>query len=119
MTPTVGRIVYYKSFGTPGGEFPSVDRAAIVTQVHNATCIDLCVLNPTGMYFSQNVFQGPDPGQWDWMPFQKQKTVSATDKLPALYAFIETTKSMPQFIDDVRRAVDEINHILGLKKIGD
>ncbi len=71
MKPTVGRMVYYKSYGTPGGEFPSVDRAAIVTQVHNDTCIDLCVINPTGFFFNQKVIQGDGPGQWDWMPFQK------------------------------------------------
>lgn len=71
MFPTVGRIVYYKSYGTPGGEYPSVDRAAIITQVHNATCVDLCVFNPTGQFFNQRVTQGLNPGQWDWMPFQK------------------------------------------------
>lgn len=71
MKPTVGRMVYYKSYGTPGGEFPSVDRAAIITNVHNDTCVDLCVVNPTGLFFNQSVVQGSDPGQWDWMPYQK------------------------------------------------
>lgn len=82
MLPTVGRIVYYKSYGTPGGEFPSVDRAAIVTNVHPnltemdpAVYLDLCVLNPTGMFFNLRVKQGPDPGQWDWMPYQKQQAI--------------------------------------------
>jgi len=73
MIPTVGRIVYYKSFGTPGGEFPSVEHAAIITQVHTAVCVDLCVINPTGMFFNTSVMQGDNPGQWDWMPYQKQQ----------------------------------------------
>jgi hypothetical protein len=71
MTPTVGRIVYYKSYGTPGGEYQSEDRAAIVTRVHNTTCVDLAVFNPTGMFFNTNVVQGQSGGQWDWMPYQK------------------------------------------------
>ncbi len=31
--PTVGRIVHYTSFGTPGGEYTKQCRAAIVTEV--------------------------------------------------------------------------------------
>lgn len=73
MIPTVGRIVYYKSYGTPNGEYASVDRAAIVTNVHNATCVDLCVLNPTGMFFNTSVVQGSEGGKWDWMPYQKEQ----------------------------------------------
>ena len=86
MIPTVGRIVYYKSYGTPGGEFPSVDRAAIVTNVHPQLSemdtnqyVDLCVLNPTGMFFNLRVPQGPNPGQWDWMPYQKQQAAKIGD----------------------------------------
>ncbi|BAU28537.1 hypothetical protein DFP93_105232 [Aneurinibacillus soli] len=75
MKPTVGRVVYYKSYGTPGGEYQSEDRAAIVTAVKDADAgvVDLCVLNPTGMFFNQNVQQGNEGGQWDWMPYQKEQ----------------------------------------------
>ncbi|MRN51980.1 hypothetical protein [Paenibacillus monticola] len=66
--PSVGRIVHYQSYGTPGGEYKSEPRAAIITQVHNATCVDLCVLNPTGMFFNLNVVQGQEGGKWDWPP---------------------------------------------------
>jgi len=31
MTPSVGRIVHYLSFGTPGGEYPKTCRAAVIT----------------------------------------------------------------------------------------
>lgn len=82
MKPTVGRIVHYKSYGTPGGEYKSEPRAAVVTAVHGnqwdgqeaaefgepGYLVDLCVLNPTGMFFNQKVLQGDKPGQWNWPP---------------------------------------------------
>jgi len=75
---TVGRVVYYKSYGTPGGEYPSVERAAIITEVgatrdgDTGEDVSLCVLNPEGMFFNREVKHGEGPGQWDWMPFQKR-----------------------------------------------
>jgi len=91
IEPTVGRVVYYKSYGTPGGEYPSVDRAAIITAVNEAKGdpengtiynVSLCVLNPEGMFFNQNVEQGQEAGQWDWMPFQKnQRAKQAIESL--------------------------------------
>lgn len=68
MKPTVGRIVHYLSYGTPGGEYQSEARAAIITAVHPDETVDLCVLNPTGMFFNRNVWQGNKPGQWQWPP---------------------------------------------------
>jgi hypothetical protein len=82
INPTVGRMVYYKSYGTPGGEFPSVDRAAVITEVGSfgtseepETRVRLCVLNPDGMFFTKFLKQGQEPGQWDWMPFQKDQQI--------------------------------------------
>jgi hypothetical protein len=51
--PTVGRIVHYVSFGTPDGEYHSLCRAAIVTEVFDADpgVVGLAVLNPTGLFF--------------------------------------------------------------------
>lgn len=68
--PTVGRIVHYQAYGTPGGEYASVPRAAIVTQVHSDECVSLCVLNPTGQFFNQSVNYSaePKPGCWNWPP---------------------------------------------------
>ncbi len=67
QTPSVGRIVHYVSYGTPGGEYRSECRAAIITAVDKyqppsedgqfVGHIDLCVLNPTGMFFDQSVMQ--------------------------------------------------------------
>jgi hypothetical protein len=79
--PSVGRIVHYVSYGTPGGEYTSQCRAAIVTAVNgraidpqtlgeaDAWDVDLCVLNPTGMFFNQHCVQGEEHhsgGTWHW-----------------------------------------------------
>lgn len=67
--PSVGRIVHYVAYGTPGGEYPAgVCRAAIVTEVTRKARIGLAVLNPTGMFFNENVDYDPDKtsGTWHW-----------------------------------------------------
>jgi hypothetical protein len=83
--PSVGRIVHYTSYGTPGGEYQSVCRAAVVTSVYpmderdrramallpdvEPYWIDLCVLNPEGMYFNRTVRHGGlenKGGTWHW-----------------------------------------------------
>ncbi len=71
--PTVGRLVYYTSTDLPDAEYPAPERAALVTAVHNATVVDLCVFNPEGLFFPRWVLQGERPGHWDWMPFQKDQ----------------------------------------------
>ena len=71
MTPTVGRIVHYHSYGTPGGEFQPLPRAAIVTQVHaNGSTVGLCAVNPTGLFFHPECpySEEPKPGHWNWPP---------------------------------------------------
>lgn len=51
--PSVGRIVHYVSHGTPGGEYKSQCRAAIVTEVSpESSSVGLAVLNPTGVFFN-------------------------------------------------------------------
>ncbi|QPL14646.1 hypothetical protein SEA_SCHWARTZ33_1 [Gordonia phage Schwartz33] len=80
MKPTVGRIVHYQSYGTPGGEYLPEARAAIITEVHKRDSrhlpepgepfVGLCVLNPTGMFFNRMVPHSADPrpGHWSWPP---------------------------------------------------
>lgn len=68
--PTVGRIVHYVSYGTPGGEYTSQCRAAmvagvpvgalpIVDEAHaemwssDAIVCDLVVMNSTGLFFNR------------------------------------------------------------------
>jgi hypothetical protein len=63
MTPSTGRIVHYVSYGTPGGEYKSECRAAVITEVpallsegpSDGTAVGLCVLNPTGQFFNREV----------------------------------------------------------------
>jgi hypothetical protein len=73
--PSVGRIVHYVSYGTPGGEYASVCRAAVVTAVPSgvfelgAMPVDLAVLNPEGMFFNRGVPHSElehHGGTWHW-----------------------------------------------------
>jgi hypothetical protein len=82
MKPTIGRVVHYVSYGTPGGEYGKECRAAIVTEVGDypegvsdadmdniAVPVGLCVLNPTGQFFNRGVMQselGREGGSWHW-----------------------------------------------------
>jgi hypothetical protein len=72
--PSVGRVVHYQSYGTPGGEYQPKPRAAVVTEVDDETSetssVGLCILNPTGMFFTQHVqfSEQPKPGHWNWPP---------------------------------------------------
>jgi hypothetical protein len=72
MIPSIGRIVHYVSYGTPGGEYTSQCRAAIITEVTEHPDADgtagLCVLNPTGQFFNQNIPHAEDKagGTWHW-----------------------------------------------------
>lgn len=79
MKPSIGRVVHYVSFGTPGGEYTSECRAAIVTEVNDVPTgpngeykAGLCVLNPTGIFLNRDVEQdegeldGHLGGTWHW-----------------------------------------------------
>lgn len=71
VKPTVGRIVHYQSYGTPGGEYASLPRAAVITEVDpNGEHVGLCILNPTGQFFTRGVrySEEPKPGHWNWPP---------------------------------------------------
>ncbi len=78
--PSVGRVVHYVSYGTPGGEYGSVCRAAMVTEIGEVwvpdgeespvgTPVSLAVLNPEGMFFNRGVMQSEHDhagGTWHW-----------------------------------------------------
>lgn len=57
--PSVGHIAHYVSYDTPGGEYTSQCRAAIITDLaqpdEDASVVGLAVLNPTGMFFNRAV----------------------------------------------------------------
>lgn len=95
MKPSVGRIVHYVSYGTPGGEYTSQCRAAIVAEVgawitvetkpadsystsegrpirhaeqwfYDDACA-LVVLNPTGQFFNGCKHdEDGKAGTWHW-----------------------------------------------------
>lgn len=66
---SLGATVHYVAYGTPGGEYPKMCRAAIMT-VPSARGWDdlaaLCVLNPTGLFFNRDVPRGFDGGHWHY-----------------------------------------------------
>lgn len=76
--PRVGDDVHYVSYGTPGGEYPSVCRAAKITEVdfvmppehaddHMQSSCHLAVFNPSGMFFSRVDYSPQNtPGTWHW-----------------------------------------------------
>jgi hypothetical protein len=69
MNPSIGRIVHYVSYGTPGGEYESTCRAAIITEVYEGSvAAGLAVLNPTGIFLNRTVPFDPDHrgGTWHW-----------------------------------------------------
>jgi len=83
-TPSVGRIVHYVAYGTPGGEYPAgVHRAAIITHVHDEMRVSLCVLNPTGLFFNQGCKRddaGEKPGTWHWPEYVPDNSERDPDK---------------------------------------
>lgn len=68
MKPSVGRIVHYVSYGTPGGEYTSQCRAAIIAGVSEGALCDLVVLNPTGLFFNPcpQDEESKRGGTWHW-----------------------------------------------------
>ena len=68
--PSVGRVVHYQSYGTPGGEYLPEPRAAIISEVQSEDLVGLVVMNPTGLFFNRDVpfSEEPKPGHWNWPP---------------------------------------------------
>lgn len=68
--PSIGRIVHYVSYGTPGGEYTSECRAAVITEVSPGIDeVGLCVLNPTGQFFKRSISHNETDnrgGTWHW-----------------------------------------------------
>lgn len=70
QTPSIGRVVHYQSRGSADGVFAPEPRAAIITRVNTDDTVDLCVLNPTGVFFDFHLQYSEDPegGCWSWPP---------------------------------------------------
>lgn len=73
QTPSIGRVVHYQRYGTPGGEHKAEPSPAIITRVIDTEegIVDAVVFNPTGQYFSQHLKYSaePKPGHWNWPPY--------------------------------------------------
>jgi len=73
-TPTVGRIVHYKTRGSADGVYPPTNFAAIITEVCDGkagqeageNCVNLAVFGPQGLRFELHVVQGDKAAQWNW-----------------------------------------------------
>jgi hypothetical protein len=82
MVPSVGRIVHYRSFGTPGGEYTSVCRAAVITEVgldspgHEGR-VGLCILNPKGAFFTDCDYHPGSPVE-GWIGIRRGDYVPGT-----------------------------------------
>jgi len=109
IIPTVGRIVYYKSYGTPGGEYKPENRAAIITYIYegNDEVVDLCVLNPTGFFFNRQVVKGQEGGQWDWMPYQKASASNSQSAEPRPAMSTPTITPLLNKIIEIERPMTE------------
>lgn len=69
MKPTIGRIVMYQRYGSPGGEHKAEPSPAIISQVTNPETQEcqLFVINPNGLYFNTTPYsETPKPGHWSW-----------------------------------------------------
>jgi hypothetical protein len=77
-TPSVGRVVHFQTYGTPGGEHLSEPIAAIITAVHDSDpapehgvpYVDLFAIYPNGTSHKPNIRYAdePTPGCWNWPP---------------------------------------------------
>lgn len=66
---SIGRIVIYTKYGTPGGEHLPEPSPALITLVLNEDTQEcqLTVFNPNGIYMNPTPFsEEPKPGHWSW-----------------------------------------------------
>lgn len=70
QVPSVCRMVHYNAYGTPGGEYKPVPRAAVIAEVLSETKVTLVVLNPKGIFFTEAELSiDAKPGTWSWPPY--------------------------------------------------
>jgi hypothetical protein len=64
--PYLSEAVHYQSYGTPGGEYPTACRAALITEPHEDGTAALTVFNPTGIFMHENLEHDENraPGSW-------------------------------------------------------
>ncbi|MEV0619585.1 hypothetical protein AB0I81_40145 [Nonomuraea sp. NPDC050404] len=99
-TPAIGRIVHYVSRGSADGQYPSLCRAAFVTQVdtyqdgpdadgQHIGHVGLAVFNPEGIHFNRTARQDETEhrgGTWHWPEGSPAAAQAGPVDLPALAA---------------------------------
>lgn len=76
QVPSIGRIVHYCRYGSPGGEHLPEPSPAVITKVIDAPIgrCQLFVMNPNGIYFNDTPYsEEPKPGHWSWPPYVPAK----------------------------------------------
>jgi hypothetical protein len=83
QVPSIGRMVHYVAYGTPGGEYAAgAHRAAIIVEVpeveagaNEGLAVKLAVFNPTGIHWNTAWFDetGTRPGTWHWPEYVPAK----------------------------------------------
>jgi hypothetical protein len=71
QVPSIGRVVHYQRYGSPGGEHKAEPSPAVITQILDPLNGDvmLFVMNPNGLYFNKTPYaEEPTPGHWSWPP---------------------------------------------------
>lgn len=75
--PSIGRIVHFQTFGTPGGEHLPEPITAIITGVRDMPVphdghadVDLFAIYPNGTSHKTSIpfAAEPTPGHWNWPP---------------------------------------------------
>lgn len=76
MKPRIGKQVHYRSRGSADGVYPPECRAAMITKItpqiagleHQGYFVGLAILNPTGLFFDQDIAYDEDmvPGTWHY-----------------------------------------------------
>jgi len=77
-------MVYYKTRGSADGVYPPTVFASIITTVYDDGVVSLTTFGESGLRFETKVTLGNEPGQWNWMPYQKgqaKKTEELEKKL--------------------------------------
>lgn len=71
MKPSIGRMVHYHRYGSPGGEHKPEPSPAVITKINDEATsrVQLFVMNPNGLYFNDTPYsEEPKPGHWNWPP---------------------------------------------------
>lgn len=76
MKPSIGRIVHYQRWGSPGSPHASEPSPAVIVNVLNEETQEcqIFVMNPNGLYFNPTPYsETPKQGHWNWPPRVEEK----------------------------------------------